>query len=175
MGPYSPTTGTCQMSPYSSPVSHRNAPAEGELHFPPLSLQPFPAFCLHLGILSHLLCLIAFSSQRISSGKKKCWMLKLEFFQWVFIKQLRQFLINITLNIISSQEIHLCIIRIIYLQFIQDKCSLSYTVTVFSDCSRSRFSVTELLLWLHKKYCGCGLFKCGGTLRSPGYKNKLLF
>ncbi|NXQ50654.1 CENPR protein, partial [Catharus fuscescens] len=35
LGPYSPTTGTCQMSPYSSPVSHRaqsarSAPAQGD-------------------------------------------------------------------------------------------------------------------------------------------------
>ncbi|XP_062353894.1 centromere protein R [Cinclus cinclus] len=35
LGPYSPTTGTCQMSPFSSPMSHRahsasSAPAEGD-------------------------------------------------------------------------------------------------------------------------------------------------
>ncbi|NXH51307.1 CENPR protein, partial [Rhabdornis inornatus] len=28
VGSYSPTTGTCQMSPFSSPVSHRSVPAE---------------------------------------------------------------------------------------------------------------------------------------------------
>ncbi|NXA03912.1 CENPR protein, partial [Sapayoa aenigma] len=41
---YSPTTGTCQMSPFSSPTSHntqnpRNPPAEGWLNIPSFFLQ----------------------------------------------------------------------------------------------------------------------------------------
>lgn len=143
------------MSPFSSPTSHsaqnpRKSPAEGEPNIPSFLLQHFPAHWLDLGTsLSSAIFDIFFLSKNFHLlWKGQCWVLKLGFFQsksWgcLWNNWVRQFLMNITLNVISSQKMHICMIIVIILFPVHFKIDI-HLVTIFdanSDCSRSRFSV----------------------------------